>query len=102
MPPRWRGGWRAPRGLAVVPVFLGDFRVQAFCHGVDILRLVHGEQDGIPQELVAFDVGGDTDLVQYFGDGQLITVHAGVEQVLFLSAGCLEHPGGKDTFVKGP
>ena len=33
-------------------VFLGDFRVQALGHGVDILRLVHGEQDGIPQELV--------------------------------------------------
>ena len=38
-------------------VFLGDFRVQALGHGVDILRLVHGEQDGIPQELVALDVG---------------------------------------------
>ena len=33
-------------------VFLGDFRVQALGHGVDVLRLVHGEQDGIPQELV--------------------------------------------------
>ena len=33
-------------------VFLGDFRVQALGHGVDIVRLVHGEQDGIPQELV--------------------------------------------------
>ena len=33
-------------------VFLGNFRVQALGHGVDILRLVHGEQDGIPQELV--------------------------------------------------
>ena len=40
-------------------VFLGDFRVQALGHSVDILRLVHGEQDGIPQELVALDVGGD-------------------------------------------
>ena len=40
-------------------VFLGDFRVQALGHGVDVLRLVHGEQDGIPQELVALDVGGD-------------------------------------------
>ena len=39
-------------------VFLGDFRVQALGHGVDVLRLVHGEQDGIPQELVALDVGG--------------------------------------------
>ena len=33
-------------------VFLGDFRVQALGHSVDILRLVHSEQDGIPQELV--------------------------------------------------
>ena len=40
-------------------VFLGDFRVQALCHCVDVLRLVHSEQDGIPQELVALDVGGD-------------------------------------------
>ena len=38
-------------------VFLGDFRVQALGHSVDILRLVHGEQDGIPQELVALDMG---------------------------------------------
>ena len=33
-------------------VFLGDLRVQALGHGVDVLRFVHGEQDGIPQELV--------------------------------------------------
>ena len=38
-------------------VFLGDFRVQTLGHSVDILRLVHGEQDGIPQELVALDMG---------------------------------------------
>ena len=40
-------------------VFLGDFRVQALGYSVDVLRLVHGEQDGIPQELVALDMGGD-------------------------------------------
>ena len=40
-------------------VFLGDFRVQALGHSVDVLRLVHGEQDGIPQELVALDMGGN-------------------------------------------
>ena len=40
-------------------VFLGDFRVQTLGHSVDVLRLVHGEQDGIPQELVALDVGGN-------------------------------------------
>ena len=38
-------------------VFLGDFRVEALGHSVDILRLVHGEQDGIPQELVTLDMG---------------------------------------------
>ena len=40
-------------------VFLGDFRVQTLGHGVDVLRLVHGEQNGIPQELVALDMGRD-------------------------------------------
>ena len=40
-------------------VFLGDFRVEAFGHSVDVLRLVHGEQDGIPQELIALDMGRD-------------------------------------------
>ena len=40
-------------------VFLGDFRVEAFGHSVDVLRLVHGEQDGIPQELIALDMSGN-------------------------------------------
>ena len=40
-------------------VALGDFRVEALGDGVDVIRLVHGEQDGIPQELVTLDVGGD-------------------------------------------
>ena len=43
------GALHAAGGSAV---FLGDFRVQALGHSVDILRLVHGEQDGIPHELV--------------------------------------------------
>ena len=52
--PRHRGGvadgaLHAAGGSAV---FLGDFRVQALGHSVDVLRLVHGEQNGIPQELV--------------------------------------------------
>ena len=40
-------------------VALGDFRVQALGHRVDILRLVHREQDGVPQKLVTLDVGGN-------------------------------------------
>ena len=43
------GALHAAGGSAVL---FGDFRVQALGHGVDVLRLVHGEQDGIPQELV--------------------------------------------------
>ena len=39
-------------------VALGNFRVQALGHRVDILRLVHREQDGVPQKLVTLDVGG--------------------------------------------
>ena len=46
-------------------------------------------------------MGRHANLVQYFGDGQLVTVHAGMEQVLFLSTCRLEHPGCKHAFVKG-
>ena len=49
-------------------VFLGDLRLETLGDGVDVLRLIHGEQDGIPQELIAFDVGRDADLVQNVGD----------------------------------
>ena len=40
-------------------VFLGDLRVEAFGHSVDVLRLVHGEQNGIPQKLIALDMSGN-------------------------------------------
>ena len=40
-------------------VALGDLRVQALGHRVDILRLVHREQNGVPQKLVTLDVGRD-------------------------------------------
>ena len=39
-------------------VLFGDFRVETLGHSVDVLRLVHGEQDGIPQKLVTLDVSG--------------------------------------------
>ena len=82
-------------------VFLGDLRVEALGDGVDVLRLIHGEQDGIPQELVAFDVGGDADLVQNVGDLQLVAVHAGRDEALLVAVGDLEHPAGEDIFVEG-
>ena len=33
-------------------VFLGDFRVQALGHGIDVIRFIHRQEDGVPQELV--------------------------------------------------
>ena len=82
-------------------VFLGNFRVEALGHSVDVLRLVHGEQDGIPQELVTFDVGGNTDLVQDLSDCQFIAVHAGVQDALFLPGSYLQHAVCQNRLVKG-
>ena len=55
-------------------VALGDFRVETLGHGVDVLVVGGGKQDGIPQELVALDVGRHADLVQDLGDGKLIGI----------------------------
>ena len=82
-------------------VFLGNFRVEAFGHSIDVLRLVHGEQDSISQELVTFDVGGNTDLVQDLSDCQLIAVHAGVQDALFLPGSHLQHAVCQNRLVKG-
>ena len=46
-------------------------------------------------------MGRDADLVQDLGNGKLVTVHAGIQHPLFLPLRRLEHPGGKDAFVKG-
>ena len=82
-------------------VFLGNFRVEALGHSVDVLRLVHGEQDGIPQKLIALDVGGNADLVQDLSNCQLITVHAGVQDALFLPGSHLQHAVCQNRLVKG-
>ncbi len=88
-----------PAGGGVV--FLGNLRVEALGDGVDVLRLVHGEQDGIPQELVAFDVGRDADLMQNVRDLQLVAVHASRDKPLLVAVGDFEHPAGKDILVEG-
>ena len=80
-------------------VFLGDFRVQALGHGVDILRLVHGEQDGVPQKLVTLDVGRHTDLVQDLGDGKLI----GIQRDRLRAAGTAggtQYPTDQHVFIE--
>ena len=46
------------------------------------------------RDRVALDMGGDTDLMQDLGNGQLIAVHAGVQDVLFRAKCRLEHPCG--------
>ena len=44
-----------PAGSSAVA--LRDLRVEPFRHRIDVLRLVHGQKDGVPQELVALNVG---------------------------------------------
>ena len=46
-------------------------------------------------------MGGDADLMQDLGNGQLIAVHAGVQDVLFRAKCRLEHPCGKHGLIKG-
>ena len=47
---------------------LGHLGVQYLGDGVDHIHIVDGDDDGLPQVLVALDVGGDTDLVDDAGD----------------------------------
>ena len=55
-------------------VFLRDSGVELLCHGVDDLGLLDGQDDGVTQIMVAFDMGGDSYLVQDLCHLQLETV----------------------------
>ena len=46
-----------PAGCGAIT--LCDFRIQTLGHSVDVIRLIHREKNGIPQELVALDMGRD-------------------------------------------
>ena len=46
----------------------GHLGVENLGHGVDHIHVLHGHDDGLPQVLVALDVGGDPDLVDDGGD----------------------------------
>ena len=50
-------GWGGAEGF-------GYLRVEDLCDGVDHDHVVDGDDDGLPQVLVALDVGGDTDGVR--------------------------------------
>ena len=49
-------------------MLFGHRRVQPLGDGVDDLLVLDGQQDGVPQILVALDVGGDADLMNDLGD----------------------------------
>ena len=46
---------------------LGHLRIQHLGDGVDHIHVVHGDHDGLPQVLIALDVGGHTDLMDNRG-----------------------------------
>ena len=80
-------------------VALGDFRVETLGHGVDVLVVGGGKQDGIPQELVALDVGRHADLVQDLGDGKLI----GIQRDRLRAAGTAggtQYPADQHVFIE--
>ena len=80
-------------------VALGDFRVETLGHGVDVLVVGGGKQDGIPQELVALDVGRHADLVQDLGDGKLI----GIQRDRLRAAGTAggtQYPTDQHVFIE--
>ena len=47
---------------------LGHLRIEHLCDGVDDIHVVHGNQDRLPEILIALDVRGDADLVNDRGD----------------------------------
>ena len=53
---------------------LGHLRIKHLGHGVDDIHIVDGNDDGLPQVLVALDVGGDADLVD---DGGYLGLQGG-------------------------
>ena len=81
-------------------VGLGNLRIEPLGHRVDVIRLVHGEQDGIPQELIALDVGGHTQLVEQLCDHQLVAVQTGLDNPLGGCIGRLEDAVCQNILVK--
>lgn len=62
----WRMGPLHPGcGGAELP---GHFGVEDLGDGVDHVHVLHGHDDGLPEVLVPFDVGGHADLVDDGGD----------------------------------
>lgn len=43
---------------------LGHLGIQDFCNGVDHIHVVHRDDNGLPQVLIALDVGGNADGVR--------------------------------------
>ena len=70
--------------------------IQHLRDGVDHVHIVYRDDDGLPQILVALDVGGDADLVQDLGHRQLVAVHTGGQMVLFLPHSHFDHAAGED------
>ena len=59
---------------------LGNLRVQYLRDGIDHIHIVDGDDDRLPQVLVALDVSGDTDLVddaRYHGFDAVLAAAAG-------------------------
>ena len=47
--------------------------VQDFRDGIDHVHIIHGDDDGLPQILIAFDMSGNTDLVGWVVYGVMLS-----------------------------
>ena len=81
-------------------ISLGDLRIQALGNSVDVLGLIHREQNGIAQKLIALDVRRNADLVQNFRNRKLVAV-GGDPHTVFGTACQLDHMGNQHIFIKG-
>ena len=63
-------------GMADGPLHSAGGGLEGFCHlgvqdlgdGIDHIHIVYRDNDGLPQILIAFDMGGNADLVDDIGD----------------------------------
>ena len=65
----------------------GYLRVQYLGDGIDDIHVIYRNDDGFPQVLVAFDMGGDTDFVDDTGDHGFDTIGQrvyGVNALVFI------------------
>ena len=94
----WRDSTLHAAGGCHVP--LGNLRVEALRHGIDVPMVADGQQNCIAQELVALDVRRYADLVQDLRHGEFVAV-LGHDLRAYRVAGRFQDAAYQYIFIKG-